>query len=40
MVEAYLGDEDSKELLEAIFGYSKSSNVEYICQSAKVVKTL
>ena len=40
MVEAYLGDEDSKELLETIFGYSKSSNVEYICQSAKVVKTL
>lgn len=40
MVEAYLGDEDSKELLETIFGYSKSMNVEYICQSAKVVKIL
>lgn len=40
MVEAYLGDEDSKELLETIFGYSKSNNTEYICQSAKVIKIL
>lgn len=40
MVESYLGDEDSKDMLETIFGYSRSNNIEYICQSAKVVKIL
>ena len=40
MIEAYLGEEVAKELLENTFRYSKSNNVEYICQSATTTKIL
>lgn len=40
MFDAYTGDESAKQFLHAHFGYSLSSDIEYLCQSVKVVNVL